>query len=286
MFETDTFLEAIQRFKVNVIYMGAASFYNLITCKDIDNYDISSLRVIFPMGAKVVYLQQLAEFLDKHPHIVQIKQGYGTSEFCGAAYHTFKPKEYIDNADNCGKLISGVQIKVVHPVTGKLLGRNQQGILHTKSMSLFPGYYDVQEMRRRQRERSKSKGVEILDDLIIDTPFICDDSVFDSDGFYITGDLGYFNDKDELIFVGRHKELMSCRGQKKVLPQELEEVISESNLVSKVCVLGVPKKSEPLIACPRAFIVPRDEYYGMDVTAWKEALDIIKRDHMIGNNNR
>lgn len=295
-FVPEKFLDAIQRHRVNVVYLGAASFYNLITCKTIDDYDLSSLRCVFPMGAKVVYLDEMKKFLDKNPNIKRVLGGYGTSEFCGAAYASFTPEQYLKDPDNCSKLISGCQAKVVDPLSGKLLGCNQKGLIHVKSLSLFPGYYDIQEMHRRQRERLLKKGVDVnsiepvTDDINVDSPYVMDSSVFDEEGYYVTGDIGYFNEKEELYIIGRQKELMHCRGAKKVLPQELEEVIRESKFVSKVCVFGVPKKDEPLLACPRAFVVPKDELYNMSLCECKKFLeraqcDDSNKDNKENNNN-
>lgn len=278
-FVPETFLDAIQRYAVNTLYLGAASFYNLITCKTIDDYDLSSLRIVFPMGAKVVYLDEMRKFLDKHPNILCVRQGYGTSEFCGAAYASFTPEQYLKDPDNCSKLIPGCQAKVIDPISGKRLGYNQIGMIHVKSMSLFPGYYDIQEMHRRQRKRLLDRDIDVnsiepvVSDPTIDSPYVADESVFDEEGYYITGDLGYFTNSEDLYMIGRQKELMSCRGAKKVLPQELEETISESNYISKVCVLGIPKRDEPLLSCPRAFVVPKDCFYGMNLSECKRFLE-------------
>lgn len=252
-FEPEPFAEAVEKFKINLLYLGAASFYNLITHPNIDKYDLSSLKMIFPMGAKVIYLKELNEFLQKYPNIRSVRQGFGASELGGAAMNSLTPQEYMHNSTNCGRLLPGVSAKIIDPINGiNPLGINQEGIIRLKGPTIFPGYYDVALRKNRAADNGDANDEEL--------PLIKDLSVFDEDGFYISGDLGYFNEKEELIFMGRQKELLSCRGAKKVLPQELEEILDKHPAVDKVCVLGIPDKKNQLLHCPRAFVKPKNEY--------------------------
>lgn len=260
-FVPKTLLEAVERYKISIIYLGGASFYNLITYKDIDKYDISSLRVVFPMGAKITYLDELREFFRKHPHIVEVKQGLGASETSGVAINSFTPEEYLKDCCNCGKLLPGNKVKIVDPASGKLLGTNQQGIMHIHSDTVFPGYYDVKLIKSDTDRESMGDKNGNGTHHESSSPFMTGPTVFDEDGFYISGDIGYFNEKEELYFVGRHKEVLVCRGAKKVLPHELEEVVDKHPAVLKVCVLGVANQRVPSIQCPRAYVVPKPYCY-------------------------
>lgn len=256
--EPKTYLEAVQKYKIHVIYLGAASFYSLITYKHIDEYDLSSVKVVFPMGAKIVYMDELRKFFAKNPNIMQVRQGYGTSEFSGGAMNTMTPEEYLKDCDNCGTLLPGMQAKIIDRKTGALLGPNQEGMLLMRCHSPFLGYYDAQQFKQPLKHLDDNGNVGNGKHA---SPFVKDSKTFDQDGFYITGDIAYFNDKEELYIVGREKEMMSCRGAKKVLPRELEEIIAEHPAVSKVCVLGIPNKVELTLHCPRAFIVPTRSSY-------------------------
>uniref|UniRef100_A0A6G1SPW2 Putative 4-coumarate--CoA ligase 3 n=1 Tax=Aceria tosichella TaxID=561515 RepID=A0A6G1SPW2_9ACAR len=255
--ESTSILEAIERHKLEVIYLGAASFYALITYKHLDKYNISSLKCVLPFGAKILYLDALREFFSKHPHIVQVRQGYGASELSGICMNTMAPQEYLLDCANCGRILPGSQAKVIDPDTGRLLGPNEQGLICVRGETVFPGYYDMEQARRLKADEQKND----LNDSEDLNPFIRDASVFDSEGYYITGDLVYFNDKEELYVIGRYKEVMNCRCTKKVLPQELEEVIIAHPVVSSVCVLGIQSKRELGLHCPRAFVVVKPEFY-------------------------
>ncbi len=69
------------------------------------------------------------------------------------------------------------------------------------------------------------------------------------DGWFLTGDLGYF-DEDAYLFVkGRKKEIIS-RGGEKVAPAAVENTLSELDFIEQLAVIGMP-----------------DDLYGEEVTA-------------------
>ena len=258
-FQPRTYLEAIERYRVNILYLGAAAFYNLITYEEVDKYDLSAIRVVFPMGAKIIYLKELSDFFKKHPNILKVIQGFGSSETSGGAMHSRAPEEYLKDCENCGPLMPNVEAKIKDQTSGRLLGTNQLGILCLRSQTVFPGYYDKEQWRKS--EGLKAGFCDNNDNcdhemFLNEPPFVADSEVIDEDGFYVTGDLAYFNDQEQLYMIGRQKEMMHCRASKKVLPQELEEVIGEHPAVAKVCVLGIPNRRELTLHCPCAFIVP------------------------------
>jgi len=239
-FEPKNYLQIVERYKITDISLGAASLHSLITHPDIDKYDLSSVKEILPIGAKILYLEELKNFLDKHPQVEKIRHVYGATEFSGVTRRLVDPVDYLADPHNCGKLVAGAQAKIVDLETGLALGPNKQGMLHIRCVSLFPGYYDI----RLAKDGAHS------------SPFIRDSSIFDEDGFYITGDIAYFSDQGDLFIIGRHKEVMSCRGALKVFPQELEDAICEHPAVEQAYVLGIASKLSPLQHCPRAFVLP------------------------------
>ncbi len=62
-------------------------------------------------------------------------------------------------------------------------------------------------------------------------------------GWFLTGDLGYFDDEGYLWFRGRRKQLILHDGSN-ISPQEVEEVFYHHPAVFEIGVIGVPDKFE------------------------------------------
>ena len=63
---------------------------------------------------------------------------------------------------------------------------------------------------------------------------------FTEDGYFRTGDLGYFNSQDCLVICGRAKECIVLRNGEKLLPEEIEEKYRDIDAVTDLSVFKVP----------------------------------------------
>ena len=104
----------------------------------------------------------------------------------------------------------GLEHKVVDPVTGEDLPLGEMGELCVRGYSVMLG------LHRRERE-----------------------DVFDADGWYHTGDGGWFDEDGHFYFKGRLGEQIKSSGMN-VTPREVELVIEEMDEVMHAFVLGVP----------------------------------------------
>ena len=64
-------------------------------------------------------------------------------------------------------------------------------------------------------------------------------AAFTADGWYRTGDLGYFDPEGNVVISGRSKEIIN-RGGKKFHPREIEEILYTSPSVQLAAIVGVP----------------------------------------------
>ena len=86
------------------------------------------------------------------------------------------------------------------------------------------------------------------------------------DGWFYSGDLGYFDEDGEIRVVERKKECISSGGEK-IFPHEVEEILLTHPKVKAVCVIGV--KDETWGSTVRAIIQLKEG----EVTDEKEIID-------------
>ena len=109
-----------------------------------------------------------------------------------------------------GHAVPGVEHKVVDPTTGATLPPGQLGEICVRGYSLMLGLY------KQERE-----------------------DVFDRDGYYHTGDAGYFDADGVLFFKARLGEMIKTAGAN-VTPREVEVVIETFPEVVSAFVVGLP----------------------------------------------
>jgi len=113
--------------------------------------------------------------------------------------------------DTCGQVFNPVQVAINQP--------NAQGIgeILVKSPGMMKGYF---------RDETATK------------------TAFDSSGWFLTGDLGYFDKNQNLLVTGRIKENIVLDTGKKVAPDDIEKAYSGISGISDLVVCGVPKKKQ------------------------------------------
>ncbi len=68
------------------------------------------------------------------------------------------------------------------------------------------------------------------------------DEVFTDDGFFMTGDIGHFDQDGFLIITDRKKELLVTAGGKNVAPHPIELKLTLDPMIEMACVVGDKKK--------------------------------------------
>jgi acyl-CoA synthetase (AMP-forming)/AMP-acid ligase II len=133
----------------------------------------------------------------------------GMTETCGP--HTWASGKLPEaERGTFGRPVPGVEHKVVDPVTGETLSPGASGEICVRGYSLMQGLHKVPR-----------------------------DEVFDADGFYHTGDGGFFDARGLLHFEGRLGEMIKSGGAN-VTPSEVEAVLLGCPEVAEAYVVGVP----------------------------------------------
>ncbi len=157
---------------------------------------------------------------------------YGSTETftISTGYPANTPPEV--HAESSGVALPGVTLKIVDPLTGAVVPRGERGEICVKGPTLMLGY--------------------------IGTPL---DETLDAEGFFRTGDSGYFDDADRLYWEGRLTNIIKTGGAN-VSPLEVDGALASHPAAKVAHTVGVPHETlgEVVVAC----IVPHD---GAQVTA-------------------
>ncbi len=79
-------------------------------------------------------------------------------------------------------------------------------------------------------------------------------TVFDTEGYYRTGDLGHWSDGDYLVIAGRSKDIIIRNGEN-IAPKEIEDLLVGHPDIAEIAIVGLPHPQTGERAC--AVIVPR-----------------------------
>ncbi|EEB18854.1 luciferase, putative [Pediculus humanus corporis] len=189
--QPDAVLRVIQNFKPSWGIFSPSLLKHITTHPNFKNYDVSSMAYIATGGSslqKEIALS-LKEFWG--PQII-CHQSYGMTELSGTITYC-QPD---DDILSVGRLFPGVQMKVVSVNDKTLLGANQEGVIYLKSPSVMKGYL------------GNEKATEEV--------FI--------DGWYCTGDVGYYDINKVIYVTGRLKEFIKYRNRM-INPIKLENKI-------------------------------------------------------------
>ncbi|XP_045508244.1 4-coumarate--CoA ligase 1-like isoform X1 [Colias croceus] len=218
-YETNLYLQTIERYKIKQLLLAPPVL--VATAKSKANYDVSSVTFIYS-GAAPLRKDTNEEAKKKFFNAKAVTQGYGMTETTLAIIRDTYELAHLAKPGGVGFVVSGCVVKVVDIETGKPLGPNEPGEIRVKGPSVMKGYI----------------GKDISED-------------FDDEGFYKTGDIGYYDDDEYFFIVDRLKELIKYKGFQ-VPPAEIEAVLLQHPAILDAGVAGV---SHPAGELPRAFVV-------------------------------
>ncbi len=187
-----------------------------------DHYDLSSLKGVTSGGAPVPVslMEQVKERIGADVSIV-----FGQTEGSCCITSTLPDDPFELKATTVGKPLPSIDIKIIHPATGKVVLVGERGELCYRGFLAMQGYYHMPE-----------KTAETID----------------GEGWVHSGDLATMNAQGYLNIVGRLKEMV-IRGGENLFPREIEEFLIRHPKVADVQVLGVPDTffGEELLAVVR-----------------------------------
>ncbi|MCI8833299.1 MAG: long-chain fatty acid--CoA ligase [Clostridia bacterium] len=141
---------------------------------------------------------------------ILVCQGYGLTETSPVV--AAEPDKHIKYG-SVGFPLRNLQVEINEP--------NEEGIgeIKVKGPSVMLGYYGMPE-----------ETANVL-----------------KDGWFYTGDLGYFDKQGYLYITGRKKDVIVLKNGKNIYPDEIESLINKLEYVSETLVFGYPKEDDLIV---------------------------------------
>ncbi|XP_031628671.1 4-coumarate--CoA ligase-like 7 [Contarinia nasturtii] len=225
-FSAELFYELVVKHKIQFFFGPPCQMQAFLKSEQCAKADLSSLLACFIIGGFIpsVLVQTLKKF---HPKCSMLT-GYGMTEIGGGASCT-APNELEEYPNSVGRLVPGAKMKIISEKTGEKCGIGKEGEIYVKIPVPAIGYYKDETATR---------------------------SAYDSEGYFISGDLGYFDESGRLIVVGRKKEIFKNCGFS-IWPAELEDLIIKSPAIKEASVVSV-YDDEAVTDLPAALVVKQD----------------------------
>jgi len=162
---------------------------------------------LFTSGSAPLLPETHRAWKERTGHV--ILERYGMTE---TNMNTSNPYDGERVAGTVGFPLPGVDLRIVHPETGRALGTDEIGMIEVRGPNVFKGYW-------RNPEKTAAE--------------------LRADGFFVTGDLGKIDARGYVHIVGRGKDLIIVGGYN-VYPREVEVEIEALPGVLECAVVGLP----------------------------------------------
>ena len=214
-FTAKSYAKQIVKYRCNFI-AGVPTLYEaLLRLPSMDGADLSSLKGVFSGGdsLSIELKKKFDKFLYDHHAVIQVREGYGTTETVTACCLT---PTNIYKEGSIGLPFPDTYIKIVKPGTDEELPYGEEGEI------LLAGPTVMKEYMNHPDETAKTLRKH-------------DDGLT----WVYTGDLGVMDDQGFIYFRGRAKRMIISSGYN-VYPGQIENILDANEMVQMSCVIGVP----------------------------------------------
>ncbi|WP_435210970.1 acyl-CoA synthetase [Luminiphilus sp. nBUS_16] len=215
-FDAKQVLTDIEKYQVSTMF-GAPTMFDMMTYESAFKATDFSSIVAFNCGAAPVPLVLIETYLEKG---VQFCQGYGLTET--APYvSVLSSKDSIKKKGSAGKALMFTDVCIVD-TSGTVVPAMERGEICVSGPNVTAGYWGLEAATRE---------------------------AFDSNGRFLTGDIGYLDDEGYLFICDRKKDMIISGGEN-VYPAEVEGELVRLPGVKEVAVVGLPdeKWGEKVVA--------------------------------------
>ena len=204
-------LGAVQDEKCTALHGVPTMFIAMLEHPDFKKYKLN-LRTGIMAGSPcpVKVMQQTIDEMG----MTEITIAYGQTEASPVCTQTSTDDSIERRVQTVGKMLPGIEGKIVDPETGETLAPNMPGEFCARGYNIMKGYYKMPEATAL---------------------------AIDNDGWLHTGDLCTVDEHGYYKVVGRIKDMI-IRGGENIYPKEIEEFLYTHPKISDVQVIGVPSE--------------------------------------------
>ena len=214
-FTAKSYSKLITKYKCNFI-AGVPTLYEaLLRLPNMEKADLSSLKGVFSGGDSLTIelKKKFDKFLYDHKAVIQIREGYGTTE-CVTASCLTPPTMHREGS--IGLPFPDTYYKIVTPGTDEELPYGEEGEILLAGPTVMREYLHHPE-ETAQTLRRHADGLT----------------------WVYTGDLGVMDADGFVYFRGRSKRMIITSGYN-VYPAQLENILEAHEAVQRCCIIGVP----------------------------------------------
>jgi fatty-acyl-CoA synthase len=227
-FDPAACLEDIGRYGVTTMFGVPAMFLFMSQLPTFNDADLTSVRMFICGGAPVP--EPLIKLYNGRG--ISFNQGYGLTE-TAPLVSFLGPEHSLEKVGSAGRAPLFTQVRLVDDEGDVITAPQQNGEVCVRGPNVMKGYW----------RRPEATAL-----------------VVDPEGWFHTGDVGYFDDDGFLYIADRVKDMVITGGEN-VYPAEVENVLHEHPLIDDVAVIGLPDErwGEAVVA----IVVPAN---GPDIT--------------------
>jgi len=214
-FTAKSYARQIVKYKCNFI-AGVPTLYEaLLRLPSMEGADLSSLKGVFSGGdsLSIELKKKFDKFLYDHKAVIQVREGYGTTETVTACCLT---PTHMHKEGSIGIPFPDTYIKIVAPGTDRELPYGEEGEILLAGPTVMKEYMKHPE-ETAQTLRTHADGLT----------------------WVYTGDLGTMDEEGFVYFRGRAKRMIISSGYN-VYPGQIENILDAHEAVQMSCVIGVP----------------------------------------------
>ncbi|XP_037950423.1 luciferin 4-monooxygenase-like [Teleopsis dalmanni] len=204
-YSPEYFLEVVEKYKVTFTIQAPSNMAMLLNCPDLSVEKLESIRYFLFGGGKCS--TQIQAKLQSYLKQGKLCCAYGFTELTDVLTRNFN---FFNKPNSVGRILPGLKVKIVND-EGVLLSHNEVGEIYCTHDKIWQGYYKNVKATMALR---------------------------DTEGWFHSGDIGYFDEDNYLYIVDRKKDILKYRGMQ-YFPNEIEEVIRAMPEVVEVCVCGL-----------------------------------------------